>query len=54
MLRFLKKLHDAGVTIVAGTDDLAGFTCIGSSSTTSPQGFRRHARSSSRRSSRRA
>ncbi len=26
MLRFLKKLHDAGVTIVAGTDDLAGFT----------------------------
>jgi imidazolonepropionase-like amidohydrolase len=26
MLRMLKKLHDAGVTIVAGTDDLAGFT----------------------------
>src|SRR5262249_10128796 len=26
MLRMLKKLHDAGITIVAGTDDLAGFT----------------------------
>jgi imidazolonepropionase-like amidohydrolase len=26
MLKMLKKLHDAGVTIVAGTDDLAGFT----------------------------
>jgi len=26
MLRFLKKLYDAGVIIVAGTDDLAGFT----------------------------
>ena len=26
MLRMLKKLYDAGLTIVAGTDDLAGFT----------------------------
>jgi imidazolonepropionase-like amidohydrolase len=26
MLRMVKKLHDAGLTIVAGTDDLAGFT----------------------------
>jgi imidazolonepropionase-like amidohydrolase len=26
MLKMLKKLHDAGLTIVAGTDDLPGFT----------------------------
>ena len=26
MLRMLKKLYDSGVTIVAGTDDIAGFT----------------------------
>jgi imidazolonepropionase-like amidohydrolase len=26
MLKMLKKLHDAGIPIVAGTDDLAGFT----------------------------
>ena len=26
MLRMVKKLHDAGLTIVAGTDDLPGFT----------------------------
>ena len=26
MLKMLKKLHDSGLTIVAGTDDLAGFT----------------------------